>query len=88
MLIHSPKCPSCKRELTWQDLRGHFQCRNCGVQLTSNYYRVMFFTLVILPFPFIFLVSAGGIAVILIGGAVLMALSVWILSKFIDVRRG
>lgn len=87
MLIPPPKCPNCSHELSWQEVKGHFQCRVCGVQLKSNYYSLMFWTLGVLPFPFILFMAFGGIAVILGAGAVLFGLSVWIFGKFIDVRR-
>lgn len=88
MLISTPKCPDCSEQLSWQDLRGSFDCPNCSAHLKSNYHSVMFWTLVVLPFPFVLFVSLGGIATILIGSTVLTVISLWILTTCINVRRG
>ena len=87
MWILPPKCPNCGRELSWKDAKGQFQCPFCEVQLKPNYYSVMFLTLGILPFPFIFFMAFGGIAVMLGAGAALFGLSVWIFAKLVDMRR-
>ncbi len=86
MIFSPPKCPKCKYQLTWRNLRGRFECPGCRIGLESNYVAVLVFVIVIPGLAFTLYVPSDTLWTILLGGALLIALTVWILAKFVYVR--